>query len=1047
MKDKKSERKDEDEDEMLGEWFENFDEGESIPGSDEKSSPESEKDLYSSEDDQSSLESEEGEEKSIPSGGGSRSTDEIPSADEGSDMSIPSVEGEREEDEEVGVEKSEAKEIPEISTEAAGEREIQEKLESDEHAEIYSTKKGDQPFYKARIPDFSSKEREIMSDVRSQAIDEIEVDPRSITSVEEREEVFEGRIKTMLKSRDLPREISDAKLEKMADIIVRDMIGFGLIDMLLEDNKLEDVLVTATDEPVYVYHRDHGMCVTNISFENEEELLHQIEKMARSVGRRIDQQTPLLDATLPDGSRVNATIPPVSPDGPTLSIRKFRENPLTVIDIINYGTLSIDVAAFLWFAVEGMGVKPSNILFAGGTASGKTTTMNAFTAFVPDRERIISIEDTAELHLPHDHWVRLETRPPNVEGKGEITMEDLVKNSLRMRPDRIIVGEVRGPEALTMFTGMNTGHDGALAEGSLVQMADGRLVPVEEICSGLFERNETRIEDGFEYVEVNGPNVKSLNEETLETEDSQIERVWRKKINEKLLKIETSRGKEIILTPDHPIYTANDEWQTINAEDAEKGSFMAIPSNICTSSGQETELGYLAGYVDGDGYVTENMIQVVDGNPQLMDTVTEEIRNHSSHTVTRLNYETFHRGEVWDRALVNSLNEFEETDLGLLDDESLSRYLSGLFDAEGHVNTESLGIELVNKSRDLIGTIPLLLLRFGIQSSIHSQRFDGKGNEGPYSKVSIYGRNNLEKYYDCIGFEDEEKESKLESLLEREGSKGGIIPGIGDILKKERKKENMTQEELGLAIGNSTRSNIRAYETGIRNPRRDKVAKIANVLDSNALEKIAHSEICWEKIESIEEIEYEGYVYDLTLERNHNYIADGMIVHNCMGTIHSNSANETVTRLSENPMDVPEVMIPALDAVVMQQRFHHREKGQVRRVTEISEVTGFEGGQPQLSRIFKWSSKNDELESTGVPSSIKKNISDYSGYGGEEIELEIKRRAAVLEWMKERDIRNVYDVGDVVEEYYKDPEGLLERIESGSIDLDQNLYTGGSENA
>lgn len=451
-----------------------------------------------------------------------------------------------------------------------------------------------------------------MNEVRERAIEKIDIDPRAIADEEKRKRTFHREIRNMLQNKKLPREISDAKLDQMVEMIVRDMIGFGILSIFLEDDDLEDILVTATRKPVYVYHRKYGMCVTNVRFWNEEELVHQIEKMARNVGRRIDQRNPLLDATLSDGSRVNATIPPISLDGPTLSIRKFREDPLTIVDIMNYGTLSTDVAAFLWLAVDGMGVKPCNLLFAGGSACGKSTTMNAFSAFVPNRERIISIEDTAELHLPHEHWIRLETRPPNVEGRGEVTMDGLVRNALRMRPDRIVVGEVRGPEALTMFTGMNTGHDG------------------------------------------------------------------------------------------------------------------------------------------------------------------------------------------------------------------------------------------------------------------------------------------------------------------------------------------------------------------------------------------------------------------------------------CMGTIHSNSARETLTRLTGEPMNVPKVMLSALDAVVMQHRLQHREKGQVRRITEVAEITGVEDGQPQLSRIYKWSGKKDAIEPTGVPSSIKKTIADFAGMRGEEIEKEIKRRAAVLDWMKEKEINNVYKLGEIVQEYYRDSEAFIDKIGTGS---------------
>jgi len=316
------------------------------------------------------------------------------------------------------------------------------------------------PIYEVRLPKLTREERELLERVRERAITEIQIDPTEIPNPEERRRVFFEAVKKMLKE-EAPN-YSEGRIEVLADMIVQHMIGYGKLDPLVRDDNLEEIMVIGTGKPVYVWHRRFNMCKTNITFPEEREILNIIERIAREVGRRIDQQSPLLDARLPDGSRVNATIPPISLDGPTITIRKFKKDPLTIIDLIKYGTMSPRIAAFLWVLVDGLGVKPANVLVAGGTGSGKTTTLNSLGMFIPPSERVISIEDTAELQLPVEHWIRLETRPPNLEGKGEVTMDDLVKNTLRMRPDRIIVGEVRGPEARTMFTAMNTGHDGCM---------------------------------------------------------------------------------------------------------------------------------------------------------------------------------------------------------------------------------------------------------------------------------------------------------------------------------------------------------------------------------------------------------------------------------------------------------------------------------------------------------------------------------------------------------------------------------------------------------
>ena len=316
------------------------------------------------------------------------------------------------------------------------------------------------PIYEIKMPRLTEEEEEILKRIRERAITEIQVDPTAIADPEERRKVFMNAVRRMIK--EAAPTFSEGRVEILTNLIVQGMIGYERLDPLVRDDNLEEIMVIGTNRPVYVWHRRFNMCKTNILFKTDREILNIIERIARQVGRRIDQQSPLLDARLPDGSRVNATIPPISLDGPTITIRKFKKDPLTIIDLIKYGTMNTEIAAFLWILVDGLGVKPANVLVSGGTGSGKTTTLNSLSLFIPPSERVITIEDTAELQLSVEHWIRLETRPPNIEGKGEVTMDDLVKNTLRMRPDRIIVGEVRGPEARTMFTAMNTGHDGCM---------------------------------------------------------------------------------------------------------------------------------------------------------------------------------------------------------------------------------------------------------------------------------------------------------------------------------------------------------------------------------------------------------------------------------------------------------------------------------------------------------------------------------------------------------------------------------------------------------
>ncbi|UTB33532.1 MAG: CpaF family protein [Methanobacterium sp. ERen5] len=307
------------------------------------------------------------------------------------------------------------------------------------------------PNYNVNLPKFSDNERQIFNEVREKLV-EVAVAQGEDFRIDEVS--FIGEVKEFLRSKGV-RDV-----DRLATQISQEMLGYGQLDPMIKDDDLEEIMVIGTNKNVFVYHRKIGMMITNVIFDDDSEIKAIIDVIARQVNRRIDQQTPILDARLPDGSRVNATIPPVSADGATLTIRKFRKDPLTIVDLINFKTLSSHLAGFLWVCTDGLGVKPCNAIIAGGTGSGKTTTLNAITAFTPPRERIITIEDTLELQLPHTHVLRMETRPPNIEGKGELTMDILVKNSLRQRPDRVIVGEVRGGEAVTLFTALNTGHSG-----------------------------------------------------------------------------------------------------------------------------------------------------------------------------------------------------------------------------------------------------------------------------------------------------------------------------------------------------------------------------------------------------------------------------------------------------------------------------------------------------------------------------------------------------------------------------------------------------------
>lgn len=254
-------------------------------------------------------------------------------------------------------------------------------------------------------------------------------------------------------------DITNYQKDKIKEDLINEIIGFGPINSLLNDSSITEIMVNG---PYQVYIEKEGkLLLSDAKFKNDNHVMHVIKKIVEPIGRRIDESSPMVDARLPNGSRVNAIIPPLAIDGPSITIRKFSEDPFNIDDLIGFGTLNSKMSELLRLCVEGR----LNIIVSGGTGSGKTTTLNVLSSFIPDGERIVTIEDSAELQLSQSHVVRLETRPANVEGKGEVSIRDLVKNSLRMRPERIIVGEVRSGEALDMLQAMNTGHDGSLTTG------------------------------------------------------------------------------------------------------------------------------------------------------------------------------------------------------------------------------------------------------------------------------------------------------------------------------------------------------------------------------------------------------------------------------------------------------------------------------------------------------------------------------------------------------------------------------------------------------
>ena len=298
--------------------------------------------------------------------------------------------------------------------------------------------------------------QELKSRIHQDLLNRLNLDRLARVKREDAEPEIRGLIAGMLDRERDTTPLSLFERESMVDDVLHELFGLGPLELLLQDPTVSDVLVNRFDQ-IYV-ERNGRLEVTDVTFKDERHVQQIIERIVSSIGRRIDESSPMVDARLADGSRVNAIIPPLALDGAVLSIRRFRTDKLGAEDLVGRESWTEPMKQFLQAAV---GCR-LNVVVSGGTGAGKTTLLNILSSFIPDHERVVTIEDAAELRLRQRHVVRLETRPPNIEGKGAVRQRDLVVNALRMRPDRIIVGEVRSEEALDMLQAMNTGHDGSL---------------------------------------------------------------------------------------------------------------------------------------------------------------------------------------------------------------------------------------------------------------------------------------------------------------------------------------------------------------------------------------------------------------------------------------------------------------------------------------------------------------------------------------------------------------------------------------------------------
>jgi len=744
-------------------------------------------------------------------------------------------------------------------------------------------------------------------------------------------------------------------------------------------------------------------------------------------------------------------------EGSTLTIRKFKGEPYSIINILQNGTLNAEAAAFLWMCCDGMSTRPANILIAGGTGSGKTTLLNVLASFIPESERVISIEDTAELNLPLKHWIRMEARPPGLEGTGELTLDILTKNSLRMRPDRIVVGEIRHDEAFTLFTAFNTGQDGCLTSENRLALTSG-IREIGEFVDNQMSKNSIEKNGEWEVCNARGEYINSI-DETGKITKSEIVQAMRKPYVGNVYHVKLASGSEITCTPNHPFYTLKNGIVQLCADELFEGQRVAAPRKLVRdANASEPETEYWSGMLHGDGNILDKKrIREKNGKryvcsegrvslyseekeriPDFIRFMKEKIQADYVKVVNprpkRGCYEA-HISGIGKSRQAQELLDIPSGDRGKAKmsnshfTASLREFVAGFFDAEGYVDIENNALVFTCANEQYIDFFRHALLTEGIVS----RKYESRAFNSRWFRIYIYGLDQARKFSRIFPIRSVEKRKKLQEILNKwvEGNTNVDLiecnGQIAELLAKAREK-GFSNSEIARRAG-ITQGLVSFYKMKERTPSREVVKRLAKVfeslgLDAGMLKALGESDIFWDKIAAIHAYPYNGYVYDLTLnekevtmKKPHNFVAQGFVVGNSMGTVHANSAQETIVRVTNPPMNVPAVMMSALNFIIVMHRLHDKKLGTIRRVMEIAEVTGALTGNVKTVTVYRRDAEEDTLKRTGAPIEYLKLLEEMTGVTKNEIAGEIIKRAEFLTSLSKEKITSMRQVSERMRAY------------------------------
>ncbi len=919
------------------------------------------------------------------------------------------------------------------------------------YANIKWEPKSNEVVYYVVEPKITPAEENLIKRVRRVLEERLDIDFSKLGEIKAKE-ILRREIEKALSK----EGVGEPKKSTIIYFIERDIIGFGKIDALLRDENIEDISADGVGIPIYTYHRDprFGSIRTNIFFSTKEELEDFVARIAQKCGKTISIAEPLMDAALPDGSRVQATLgTDIARKGSNLTIRKFTEKPLTPVHMLKYKTLNSLQLAYLWLAVE----NGKTILVSGGTATGKTSLLNALSLFIKPAMKVVSIEDTAELRLPLPHWIPHVARTPlSTKGRiGEVTLFDLLKSSLRQRPDYIVLGEVRGKEAFVLFQQI------ASVSG------DERVLVFNDDNLKRIPIGDLKFRNGFK--------VPTFNPDTKKMELFSLKDVVQHAPVTELYRIYTKSGREVTVTGNHSLFTYDGEVKMSFASEMREGDKILVPAKMPSGYEDKDHLKLLELFPDIRVYAPElikNASRILGFERASNITGFTTISNYYGVNNCALPAEKFIKlmseaGVSYD--LDDILVRFErggspKMPAKLKITPEFLRFL-GYQISEGSINTakRNNSIALYNKNPLILEDMERCILATTGKNKISEREVNGYGTckELRFNNKTIFefikrftGKNSFEKKIPdfIFGLSKEKIGHFLSGLFAGDSmmnykrfvyysvSKGLIddlctlllsLGVFGRIGKKKVRKGSETAYYYLTIQRKADKVRflefVRPLGKDIENIK-EKLSKVVGERQRNSI-----GDLHIDRIKSIEKIKTEPVpVFDLCVPGTQNFIGGfgGVLLHNtghaALSTIHAASIPQLIDRLITPPISLPPNLLENIDIIVFLVLSKLRGV-YVRRADNILEVVGIENEKPIAKEIFRWKPITDSFE-TSKKSTVLEKIAERMGVTEDTIKQELANRRKILEWMYEEGIYDYRNVARIINSYYTNPESVLGMI-------------------